>query len=50
MVGLAIGAGKGLSSVSERYELSKAATYALVIVVEVNALMNRLFVYHALVP
>lgn len=49
MEGLAIGAGEGLSSVSEDLEVSEGETYALVIIVKVNTLMDVLFVDHTLV-
>lgn len=49
MEGLAIGAGEGLSTVSEDLELSEGEAYALVIIVEVNTLVDVLFVDHTLV-
>lgn len=47
--GLAIGGGEGLSTVSEDLELSEGEAYALVIIVEVNTLVDVLFVDHTLV-
>lgn len=49
MEGLAIGAGEGLSTVSGNPELSEGEAYALVIIVEVNTLVDVLFVDHTLV-
>lgn len=50
MVCLAVGAAKGLSSVSKQQGTIEGETYSLVVVVEIYSLMESLLIDHALVP